>query len=159
MTRTGRAFWASRLRDIRAPHLETRHLPPAAGATVNKALAIGGRIIPHEKKLGNALWPLLDEWRAAGSLTGRQLLEKLGAKPGTIDLAGKKLTPEQVERQSATVNASVYLASRRFWDPFLPRLQNKNAQREFYLTDVINLAVADGGKWKLASTSWTTRPR
>lgn len=152
--RAGAILGNVELRDIqRARILDTLAklaARPGKALPVSKALDIGGRIIPNEKKLGNALWPLLDEWRAAGSLTGRQLLEKLGAKPGTIDLAGKKLTPEQVERQSATVNASVYLASRRFWDTFLPRLQNKNAQREFYLTDVINLAVADGGKWKLA---------
>lgn len=151
--RSGAIMGNVELRDIqRARILETLAKlasKPGKPIPVEKAIEIGGRIIPNEKKLNNALWPLLDEWRAAGNLTGKQLLEKLGPKPGMIDLAGKKLTPEQVEHQSATVNASVYLASRNFWDTFLPRLQNKNAQREYYLTDVINLAVAEG-KWKLA---------
>lgn len=152
--RSGAIMGNVELRDIqRARILESLAKlasKPGKAIPVEKAIEIGSRVIPNEKKLNNALWPLIEEWRAAGSLTGKQLLEKLEPKPGTIDLAGKKLTPEAVEHQSSTVNASVYLGSRKFWDTFLPRLQNKNAQREYYLTDVINLAVADGGKWKLA---------
>ncbi|MCE5231354.1 NTP transferase domain-containing protein [bacterium] len=151
--RSGAILGNMELRDIqRAQILES--IAKLAGkpdreVPIEKAIEIGRRIIPDEKKLNNALWPLLEEWRSNGGMTGKKLLEKLGPKPGMIDLGGRKLTPDQVEKQSATVNSSVYLASRKFWDTFLPRLQNKNAQREFYLTDVINLAVADG-KWKLA---------
>ncbi|MEN6624901.1 MAG: galactokinase family protein [Candidatus Sumerlaeia bacterium] len=153
--RSGAILGNLELRDIQRAQIIASLAKLAAGkpnkqVPVEKAVSIGLKLIPNEKKLNNALWPLLDEMRAGGGLTGRQLLEKLGDKPGTISLGGKRLTPEQVERQATTVNSSVYLGSRKFWDTFLPRLRNNNAQREFYLTDVINLAVADDHKWRLA---------
>ena len=154
--RAGRILGNLELRDIqRARILEAlaRHAEahPRALIAFDKIEQIGLKQISDPKKLAKTLWPLYEELRKAAPLSGADLAAKLGADPGRIGVGGASLTADQVERQSQTVNSSVYLASREFWDTFLPRLRNDNAQREFYLTDVINLAVADGKRpWKLA---------
>lgn len=42
-----------------------------------------------------------------------------------------------------TINSGVYLFDRDVLQTYLPRLNNNNAQKEYYLTDVIKLAVND----------------
>lgn len=42
------------------------------------------------------------------------------------------------------VNAGVYCFSREILEKYLPKLQRNNEQNEFYLTDIIGLASADG---------------
>ena len=48
------------------------------------------------------------------------------------------------ERGIAEVNPGIYCASAHFLLPALARLRADNAQREYYLTDVVGMAVADG---------------
>ncbi len=48
------------------------------------------------------------------------------------------------ELQTKTVNAGVYLFSKEVLEKFLPRLSNDNAQKEYYLTDIIALAKNAG---------------
>ena len=43
-----------------------------------------------------------------------------------------------------TVNAGVYLFKKDILQKYLPRLSNDNAQKEYYLTDIIAMAKADG---------------
>ena len=43
-----------------------------------------------------------------------------------------------------TVNAGIYAFSKQVLDTYIPKLSNDNAQGEFYLTDVIAMAKADG---------------
>lgn len=53
------------------------------------------------------------------------------------------------EKEIKTVNAGVYCFDGRFLAEFLPKLSNTNAQKEYYLTDLIELAVQNGKsvKW------------
>ncbi len=43
-----------------------------------------------------------------------------------------------------TVNAGVYLFKKEILQKYLPRLSNDNAQKEYYLTDIVALAKKDG---------------
>jgi len=44
------------------------------------------------------------------------------------------------------VNAGVYLFKKEVLERYLPKISNKNAQNEYYLTDIIEMAVNDGLK-------------
>lgn len=48
------------------------------------------------------------------------------------------------ELRVSTVNAGVYAFSKNIIEKYIPLLNNKNAQKEYYLTDVIAMAKADG---------------
>lgn len=47
------------------------------------------------------------------------------------------------QRQIKEVNTGFYFAPARFLKRWLPKLQNQNAQKEYYLTDIVELAVKD----------------
>ncbi len=48
------------------------------------------------------------------------------------------------EKAVSTVNAGIYSFSKAAIEKYLPQLSNDNAQEEYYLTDVIAMAKADG---------------
>jgi len=48
------------------------------------------------------------------------------------------------ELKVCTVNAGIYSFSKAILEKYIPLLNNNNAQKEYYLTDVIALAKADG---------------
>jgi bifunctional UDP-N-acetylglucosamine pyrophosphorylase/glucosamine-1-phosphate N-acetyltransferase len=50
------------------------------------------------------------------------------------------------EKAIKTVNAGIYLFANDMMNKYLPQLSNENAQEEYYLTDVIELAKNDGFK-------------
>ena len=50
------------------------------------------------------------------------------------------------EKAIKTVNAGVYLFKKEILETYLPKLSNDNAQGEYYLTDVVELAKNDGHK-------------
>jgi bifunctional UDP-N-acetylglucosamine pyrophosphorylase/glucosamine-1-phosphate N-acetyltransferase len=52
------------------------------------------------------------------------------------------------ELQIKYVNAGVYLFKKKVLEKYLPKLSDKNAQKEYYLTDIIEMAVNDGLKVK-----------
>jgi bifunctional UDP-N-acetylglucosamine pyrophosphorylase/glucosamine-1-phosphate N-acetyltransferase len=56
----------------------------------------------------------------------------------------KDCTPEQ--KQIRHLNAGVYCVSQRVLEEYIPRLNNDNAQSEYYLTDIVQMAVADHRK-------------
>ena len=51
----------------------------------------------------------------------------------------KDCTPGQ--RRVHTVNAGVYCVNRELLERYIPALSNENAQREYYLTDIVKMAV------------------
>ena len=53
----------------------------------------------------------------------------------------KDCSPEQ--KQIRELNAGVYCVSRRVLEAYIPKLSNDNAQSEYYLTDIVQMAVAD----------------
>ncbi len=54
----------------------------------------------------------------------------------------------EAEKEIKTVNAGVYSFDSKLLAEYLPKLSNVNAQGEYYLTDLIELAVKDGKKVK-----------
>ncbi|WP_457562141.1 bifunctional UDP-N-acetylglucosamine diphosphorylase/glucosamine-1-phosphate N-acetyltransferase GlmU [Caminibacter pacificus] len=56
----------------------------------------------------------------------------------------KDASPEELKIKY--VNAGVYLFSKDVMKKYLPLLSNQNAQKEYYLTDIIEMAVKDGLK-------------
>ncbi len=50
------------------------------------------------------------------------------------------------EKEIKTVNAGIYLFANDMLNQYLPLLSNENAQEEYYLTDVVELAKNDGFK-------------
>ena len=54
----------------------------------------------------------------------------------------KDCIPAQKEIQ--TVNAGVYCLKKEILERYIPALNNYNAQREYYLTDIIKMAVEEG---------------
>lgn len=48
------------------------------------------------------------------------------------------------QREIKEINTGILTASAKFFKTLLPRLKNKNKQKEYYLTDVVALAVAHG---------------
>ena len=54
----------------------------------------------------------------------------------------KDCTPEQ--KAVKTVNAGIYAVKKELLDRYIPALSNDNAQAEYYLTDIIKMAVDEG---------------
>ena len=54
----------------------------------------------------------------------------------------KDCTPEQLEIQ--TVNAGIYAVNTALLERYIPQLDNNNAQKEYYLTDIVKMAVDEG---------------
>jgi len=48
------------------------------------------------------------------------------------------------QKEIKTVNAGVYCVKKELLDSYIPALNNDNAQEEYYLTDIIKMAVEEG---------------
>lgn len=70
---------------------------------------------------------------------GRVVIEK-----GHVTRIVEEKDASAEEKAINTVNAGVYAFKHHVLDRYLPQLSNANAQGEYYLTDVIALARADG---------------
>jgi bifunctional UDP-N-acetylglucosamine pyrophosphorylase/glucosamine-1-phosphate N-acetyltransferase len=53
----------------------------------------------------------------------------------------KDTTP--TEKEIKEINSGIYLIPVKYLQKWLPQLQNKNSQQEYYLTDIIHLALKD----------------
>ena len=49
-----------------------------------------------------------------------------------------------MEREIREINAGFYALSAKRLSAWLKRIDNRNAQKEYYLTDLVALAVGDG---------------
>ena len=63
---------------------------------------------------------------------------------GTVSYIVEHKDANEEELQTTTVNAGVYAFSKTILERFIPQLSNDNAQKEYYLTDIIALAKAHG---------------
>jgi bifunctional UDP-N-acetylglucosamine pyrophosphorylase / glucosamine-1-phosphate N-acetyltransferase len=70
-----------------------------------------------------------------------RILRRDGRFAGVVE--EKDASPEQ--REIREVNVGVYAFARADLERFLPRLSDRNAQRELYLTDVPAMLLAEGG--------------
>ena len=53
-------------------------------------------------------------------------------------------TPREAQRSITEVYSGIMAVPARLLTPWLARLTNDNAQGEYYLTDIVAMAVADG---------------
>ena len=52
----------------------------------------------------------------------------------------------KLQKDISVINSGIYCASRSFLADILPKLQSNNAQKEFYLTDIIGIGHAAARK-------------
>lgn len=65
-------------------------------------------------------------------------------KEGHVEKIVEQKDASVAELNVTTVNAGIYAFSKQILDRYIPKLSNNNAQKEYYLTDVISMARADG---------------
>ncbi len=65
-------------------------------------------------------------------------------KDGHVEKIVEQKDASLAELNVTTVNAGIYAFSKQILDNYIPKLSNNNAQKEYYLTDVISMARADG---------------
>lgn len=66
---------------------------------------------------------------------GRVIIEE-----GEVSRIVEQKDANEKEKQVNTVNSGVYLIKKEILDTLLPQITDNNAQKEFYLTDIISLA-------------------
>ncbi len=107
--------------------------------TFEQFLKIGRRYIPREDKLIKSTGKLAEILKTKGKIDVYEFGRLVPESAEYVKLADKLFTPDEIERNSPTVNLSVYLGTSNFWTEILPSLQADNAQGEYYLTDVITI--------------------
>lgn len=65
-------------------------------------------------------------------------------KDGHVEKIVEQKDASVAELNVTTVNAGIYAFSKQILSRYIPQLNNNNAQKEYYLTDVISMARADG---------------
>lgn len=70
---------------------------------------------------------------------GRVIIED-----GKVKKIVEQKDASEAELQVTTVNAGIYAFSKSVLDKYIPLLNNNNAQKEYYLTDIVSMARADG---------------
>lgn len=65
-------------------------------------------------------------------------------KEGHVEKIVEQKDASLAELNVTTVNTGIYAFSKQILDKYIPQLSNNNAQKEYYLTDVISMARADG---------------
>ena len=71
-------------------------------------------------------------------------IKQARSKRAKLTLAGKKFTPALIERNSDSVNASMYMFNFARLQWALSKLKSNNAQGELYLTDTLEILAAKG---------------
>ncbi|MBK7975191.1 MAG: bifunctional UDP-N-acetylglucosamine diphosphorylase/glucosamine-1-phosphate N-acetyltransferase GlmU [Deltaproteobacteria bacterium] len=96
-------------------------------------------LVARHEQADAALTLLAMDLPDAGSY-GRVLIDETGAATRIVE--AKDATPEQ--RAIGLANAGIYAASSAFLREALPTLGNRNAQGEYYLTDLVEIAHQRG---------------
>ena len=65
-------------------------------------------------------------------------------KAGNIEAIIEQKDASSDEQQIKEINSGIYCIDNALLHKFLPKLSNDNAQQEYYLTDIVKMAVADG---------------
>ncbi|MDN5567123.1 MAG: bifunctional UDP-N-acetylglucosamine diphosphorylase/glucosamine-1-phosphate N-acetyltransferase GlmU [Psychrobacter sp.] len=63
---------------------------------------------------------------------------------GHIEAIVEQKDANDDERLIAEINSGIYCVDNALLHKYLPKLSNDNAQQEYYLTDIVKMAVADG---------------
>ncbi|WP_201587157.1 bifunctional UDP-N-acetylglucosamine diphosphorylase/glucosamine-1-phosphate N-acetyltransferase GlmU [Psychrobacter jeotgali] len=63
---------------------------------------------------------------------------------GNIEAIVEQKDASATEQQITEINSGIYCVDNALLHKYLPKLSNDNAQNEYYLTDIVKMAVADG---------------
>ncbi|MFZ2553162.1 bifunctional UDP-N-acetylglucosamine diphosphorylase/glucosamine-1-phosphate N-acetyltransferase GlmU [Psychrobacter sp. BF1] len=63
---------------------------------------------------------------------------------GDIEAIVEQKDASSAEQQITEINSGIYCVDNALLHKYLPKLSNDNAQQEYYLTDIVKMAVADG---------------
>lgn len=63
---------------------------------------------------------------------------------GAIEAIVEQKDASSDEQQISEINSGIYCVDNALLHKYLPELSNDNAQQEYYLTDIVKMAVADG---------------
>lgn len=63
---------------------------------------------------------------------------------GDIEAIVEQKDASSAEQQITEINSGIYCVDNALLHKYLPNLSNDNAQQEYYLTDIVKMAVADG---------------
>ncbi len=63
---------------------------------------------------------------------------------GNIEAIVEQKDASSDEQQIQEINSGIYCVDNALLHKYLPKLSNDNAQQEYYLTDIVKMAVADG---------------
>ena len=66
------------------------------------------------------------------------------SKGGKITAIVEEKDASKAQRQIREINTGIMAIPNQYLHDWLPRLENRNAQKEYYLTDIVALAVKDG---------------
>ncbi|MDO5769624.1 MAG: bifunctional UDP-N-acetylglucosamine diphosphorylase/glucosamine-1-phosphate N-acetyltransferase GlmU, partial [Psychrobacter sp.] len=75
---------------------------------------------------------------------GRIKRDGQGKNGGNIIAIVEQKDATEAERQICEINSGIYCVDNALLHKYLPHLSNDNAQGEYYLTDIVKMAVADG---------------
>ena len=65
-------------------------------------------------------------------------------KEGNIEAIVEQKDASADEQKIQEINSGIYCVDNALLHKYLPKLSNDNAQQEYYLTDIVKMAVADG---------------
>ena len=63
---------------------------------------------------------------------------------GNIEAIVEQKDASEAEQAITEINSGIYCVDNALLHKYLPKLSNDNAQQEYYLTDIVKMAVADG---------------
>lgn len=72
------------------------------------------------------------------------------SKDGKITAIVEEKDAGKSQRQIREINTGIMAIPNQYLHDWLPKLENRNAQKEYYLTDIVALAVTDGVKVEAA---------
>ena len=76
------------------------------------------------------------------------------SRGGKITAIVEEKDASKAQRQIREINTGIMAIPNQYLHDWLPRLENRNAQKEYYLTDVVALAVKDGVRVEAAQPGY-----
>ncbi len=102
-------------------------------------LKVVNKHISRPEKQAVAVPELIALARRAKAVDAQKLDKLLNSNGYNLEIAGKRYSARQIERLCRNVNPSLYLFRAEVFYRGVGMIDNNNAQREFYLTDIVRL--------------------
>ena len=102
-----------------------------------KIIEIINKYLPIETKQKKAIPELLKYLKDNNNFDHKSFKKKLESDIYKIYLAGKGRTSQEIKKWTLGVNPSLYLSNSEAFYTGLKLLDNNNAQKEYYFTDIV----------------------